>query len=84
MRRFRRLIGAASVVFAVIAAPGLVVAQTLPGVTDTEIRIGNIVPYTGPAAAWGELGRVYAAFFEMINDLGGINGRLVTFISGGW
>ena len=56
-------------------------AQQLPGVSDTEIRIGNINPYTGPAAAWSDLGRTFTAYFQMINDLGGINGRLVNFIS---
>ena len=55
--------------------------QGFPGVTDTEIRIGNVIPYTGPLAAYGDLGRVYAAYFEMINDGGGINGRSVRLIS---
>jgi branched-chain amino acid transport system substrate-binding protein len=67
---------------AISAAPWSLAAQSLPGVSEGEIRIGNILPYTGPAAAWGELGRVYASFFEMINDRGGINGRRVDFISG--
>ena len=56
-------------------------AQDLPGVTDTEIRIGNISAYTGPAAAWSVIPETQAAFFRMINDQGGINGRLIRFIS---
>jgi branched-chain amino acid transport system substrate-binding protein len=52
-----------------------------PGVTDTEIKIGNIMPYSGPASAYGMNGRVQAAYFRKINDEGGINGRKVNFIS---
>ena len=51
------------------------------GVTDTEIRIGNIMPYTGPLAAFGSIGRAEAAYFDMVNDRGGINGRKIKFIS---
>ncbi len=51
------------------------------GVTDTEIRIGNIMPYTGPLAAFASIGRAEAAYFDMINERGGINGRKVKFIS---
>ena len=42
---------------------------------DTEIRIGNIMPYTGPLAAFASIGRAEAAYFDMINARGGINGR---------
>jgi ABC-type branched-subunit amino acid transport system substrate-binding protein len=52
-----------------------------PGVTDTEIKIGNIMPYSGPASAYGIIGKTMSAFFRMINDNGGINGRKVNFIS---
>lgn len=55
--------------------------QELPGVTDNEIRVGNISPYTGPAAAFSTIARVQAAFFEMVNDSGGVNGRSIRFIS---
>jgi branched-chain amino acid transport system substrate-binding protein len=51
------------------------------GVTDTEIRIGNIMPYTGPLAAFASIGRAEAAYFDMINERGGINGRKIKFIS---
>ncbi len=52
-----------------------------PGVTDTEIKIGNIMPYSGPASAYGSIGKTEAAYFRMINDRGGINGRKINFLS---
>jgi branched-chain amino acid transport system substrate-binding protein len=52
-----------------------------PGVTDTEIRIGNIVPYSGPASAYSIVGKTMSAYFRMVNDNGGVNGRKITFIS---
>ena len=52
-----------------------------PGVTDTEIKIGNLMPYSGPASGYSILGRVEAAYFKKINDEGGINGRKINFIS---
>ena len=52
-----------------------------PGATDTEIKIGNIMPYSGPASAYGTIGKTEAAYFKMINDEGGINGRKIDFIS---
>jgi ABC-type branched-subunit amino acid transport system substrate-binding protein len=51
------------------------------GATDTEIKIGNITPYSGPASAWGVIGKTEAAYFRKINAEGGINGRKITFIS---
>ena len=48
---------------------------------DGEIRIGNIMPYTGPLAAFAAIGRAEAAYFDMINDRGGINGRKIKFVS---
>ena len=53
-----------------------------PGrLSNTEIRIGNTVPYSGPASAYGVIGRTEAAYFKMINQAGGIRGRKITFIS---
>src|SRR3954453_3303658 len=52
-----------------------------PGVTDTEIKIGNIMPYSGPASAYAVIGQTEAAYFKMINDRGGINGRKINFVS---
>jgi branched-chain amino acid transport system substrate-binding protein len=51
------------------------------GVTDTEIKIGNIMPYSGPASAYGVIGTTEAAYFKKINAEGGINGRKINFIS---
>src|SRR4051812_2220837 len=51
------------------------------GASDTEIKIGNIVPYSGPASAYGTVGKAMAAVFRKVNDEGGINGRKVNFIS---
>ena len=51
------------------------------GATDKEIKIGNIMPYNGPASAYGIIGRVEAAYFREINDEGGINGRKINFMS---
>jgi branched-chain amino acid transport system substrate-binding protein len=72
-----------------LSAVGLLVAggsayaagQYGPGASDTEIKIGNTMPYSGPASSYGVLGKVDAAYFAMINAQGGINGRKITFIS---
>ena len=52
-----------------------------PGASDTEIKIGNIEAYSGPASAYGVIGKTEEAYFKMINDQGGINGRKINFIS---
>ncbi|NEW94422.1 ABC transporter substrate-binding protein [Rhodopseudomonas sp. BR0M22] len=52
-----------------------------PGASDTEIKIGNFVPYSGPASAYGIVGQVQSAYVKMLNDKGGINGRKINFIS---
>ena len=52
-----------------------------PGATDSQIKIGNIMPYSGPASAYAVIGKTETAFFQMINDEGGINGRKIDFIS---
>jgi branched-chain amino acid transport system substrate-binding protein len=52
-----------------------------PGASDTEIKVGNIMPYSGPLSAYAQIGRTEAAFFRMINEQGGINGRKINFIS---
>ena len=51
------------------------------GATDTEIKIGNIMPYSGPASAYGVIGKMEEAYFKMINEQGGINGRKINFIT---
>ena len=52
-----------------------------PGVSDTEIKIGQTIPYSGPASAVGTEGRVIAAYYRMLNEQGGINGRKINFLS---
>ena len=66
-----------------VAAAGLALAanQYDAGATNTEIKIGNIMPYSGPASAYGVIGQVETAYFRKVNDEGGINGRKVDFIS---
>jgi branched-chain amino acid transport system substrate-binding protein len=56
-------------------------AANAPGVTDTEIKIGQTMPYSGPASAYGVLGRTQAAYFKMINEQGGVNGRKLNLMS---
>jgi ABC-type branched-subunit amino acid transport system substrate-binding protein len=67
---------------AVLASmPALAQKKYDPGASDTEIKVGQTMPYSGPASAYGTIGRAEAAYFKMVNDNGGINGRKVNFIS---
>ncbi|MBV9396036.1 MAG: ABC transporter substrate-binding protein [Methylobacteriaceae bacterium] len=78
----RRSLATGILVGAAFAASGALAQKNYgPGVTDTEIKIGNIMPYSGPASAYGIIGQVETAFFKMINEQGGINGRKINFIS---
>jgi branched-chain amino acid transport system substrate-binding protein len=70
---------AAAAAFA--ATAGSARADNAPGVTDAEIKIGQTMPYSGPASAYGVIGRTEAAYFKMINEQGGINGRKINLIS---
>jgi ABC-type branched-subunit amino acid transport system substrate-binding protein len=77
-------VGAFSAALAVLAATSsgaLAQKKYDTGATDTEIKIGNIMPYSGPASAYGTIGRTEAAYFKKINAAGGINGRKINFIS---
>ena len=68
--------------FAEVAAEQPPAEKTkLPSVTDTEIKIGQTMPYSGPASAMGTIGLAELAYFKMINDRGGINGRKIRLIS---
>jgi ABC-type branched-subunit amino acid transport system substrate-binding protein len=60
---------------------GAATAAEQPGITDTEIKFGNIMPYSGPASALSVTGKVFAAYFDMINAQGGVNGRKLNMIS---
>src|SRR6195952_4889011 len=77
---------AKSIALAVLLAASVASAASAqkkydPGATDTEIKIGNIMPYSGPASAYATIGKTEDAFFKKINSEGGINGRKVDFIS---
>ena len=74
-------ISAALLLCAATSTTALAQKKYGPGVSDTEIKIGNIMPYSGPASAYGVIGRTEAAYFKKINDAGGINGRKINFIS---
>jgi branched-chain amino acid transport system substrate-binding protein len=56
-------------------------ADDAPGVTETEIKIGQTMPYSGPLSGYGVIGKTDAAYFAMINELGGVNGRKIRLIS---
>ncbi len=79
MRRRDFAAGSAALVF----APSIVRAQKKydPGVSDTEIKLGHTNPYSGPLSAYGVIGKAEAAYWQMVNDTGGINGRKVNFIT---
>jgi len=64
-----------------LALAGAAAAQTVVGVTATEIKIGNTNPYSGPASAYGTIGKAIGAYFKKVNDEGGINGRKINYIS---
>jgi branched-chain amino acid transport system substrate-binding protein len=76
-------------IVAALSAAGLALASGLalaagqygPGASDSEIKIGNTMPYSGPASAYGVIGKTEAGYFAMINEQGGINGRKINFIS---
>jgi ABC-type branched-subunit amino acid transport system substrate-binding protein len=83
MHLMKPLCAAAAAGLMIAAATGSAVAQKKydTGASDTEIKIGNIIPYSGPASAYGSVGKAMAGYFKKINDEGGINGRKVNFIS---
>jgi branched-chain amino acid transport system substrate-binding protein len=76
------LMTAAAIGLAAIAAsPAAAQKKYDPGASDTEIKVGNIMPYSGPASAYAVIGKTEAAYFNKINAEGGINGRKINFIS---
>src|SRR5207248_4079264 len=79
----RRLAAFSAAIIMLAASGGSALSQKKydVGATDTGIKIGNIMPYSGPASAYGVIGRTEAAYFRKINAEGGINGRKINFIS---
>ena len=74
-------LAATLVMAAVTSGTALAEKKYDPGVSDTEIKIGNIMPYSGPVSAYAVIGKTEAAYFNKINAEGGINGRKIDFIS---
>jgi branched-chain amino acid transport system substrate-binding protein len=72
---------AALALLAVTCSPSFAQKKYDTGATDTEIKIGNIMPYSGPASAYGVIGKTEEAYFKKINAEGGINGRKINFVS---
>src|SRR3954462_3937771 len=73
---------AAALAFCAATSPGALAQKKYDsGASDTEIKIGNIMPYSGPASAYGVIGKTEEAYFRKINAEGGINGRKISFIS---
>ena len=79
----KRMIVIGLFTFSLVLASGhpSAAGQYGPGVSDTEIKIGNTMPYSGPASATALSAKSEAAYFAMINDQGGVNGRKINFIS---
>ena len=69
----RRLMLIAAVAGAVAAQSRAAESQSAPGVSDTQIKIGQTIPYSGPASSFATIGRTQAAYYRMINDAGGVN-----------
>src|SRR5260370_23052109 len=85
-KQTRREFGAtalATIAASVLPAPYVRAAEKKydPGATDTEIKLGQTVPHSGPGSIYGVLGRVGEAYFQMLNENGGINGRKIKFFT---
>ena len=74
-------LGLSGLIIGAVSMPAAAQKKYDTGVTDTEIKIGNIMPYSGPASAYGIIGKTMSAYMRMINDNGGVNGRKINFIS---
>jgi len=69
------------VMAAALSVPAMAQKKYDTGANDKEIKIGNTNPYSGPASAYGQIGKAIAAYFKMVNDQGGVNGRKINFVS---
>jgi branched-chain amino acid transport system substrate-binding protein len=81
MKRCHRLSPSAILLGLALAQPAAAAKSYGPGVTDSEIRIGQTMPYSGPASIYGTIGRAESAYFRMVNDRGGVNGRKIILVS---
>jgi branched-chain amino acid transport system substrate-binding protein len=76
-----RLMLVAALAGAIAPHPKAAESQSTPGVSDIQIKIGQTIPYSGPASSFATIGRTQTAFYRMINDKGGVNGRKIDFIT---
>lgn len=81
MSNMRMAAGAALLSLAMLAAPAFAQKKYDPGASDTEIKLGQTMPYSGPLSGFATLAKAEIAYFQMINDQGGVNGRKITLIS---
>lgn len=80
--KLMKLCGGVALAVLLAATPALAEKKYDPGATDTEIKLGNTVPHSGPGSPYGALGRAATAYFQMLNETkGGVNGRKVTVLS---
>jgi len=79
--RRNTLKAAAALALPLVGLPAAAQKKYGPGASDTEIKLGQTMPYSGPASAYGTIGKLHQAYFKMLNDAGGINGRKITLIS---
>src|SRR6266849_3760213 len=77
----RVMLASLAAVAVAISAPAWAQKKYDPGASDAEIKIGNINPYSGPASAYGQIGKTISAYFNKVNAEGGVNGRKINFIS---
>ena len=80
-RKFVTMAAIAAMAFGIVGGASAAEKKYGPGVTDTEIKLGQTVPYSGPASAFSSYGRTMTGYFQMINETGGINGRKINLIS---
>jgi branched-chain amino acid transport system substrate-binding protein len=81
LRKHLATLSVAALAIAVTGSAALAQKKYDTGATDTEIKIGNIMPYSGPASAYGVIGKTIDAYFKKVNAEGGINGRKINFVS---
>src|SRR5579859_7628588 len=77
----RKWLAGLSLMACVVASGAWAQKNYGPGVSDTEIKIGQTMPYSGPASAYGTIGKTEVAYFKMLNEQGGVNGRKVNLVS---
>jgi branched-chain amino acid transport system substrate-binding protein len=77
----KTLLGIGVAVLSLLALPAMAQKSYGPGVSDTEIKIGNTAPYSGPVSAASTVAKSIAAYFDKVNAEGGVNGRKINFLT---